>query len=72
MESIKTKIKDYLKLEERKPLKLWTGKTIFVRHWGLTFSDTSNLLNSLVIQGGKPEPLRLAALAARAYRNYIK
>jgi hypothetical protein len=30
------------------------------------------LLNSLVIQGGKPEPLRLAALAARAYRNYIK
>lgn len=68
----KQKIKDYLKLEERKPLKLWTGKTIFVRHWGLTFNDTSNLLNSLVIQGGKPEPLRLAALAARAYRNYIK
>ena len=68
----KQKIKDYLRLEERKPLKLWTGKTIFVRHWGLSFSDTSNLLNSLVIQGGKPEPLRLAGLAARAYRNYIK
>ena len=68
----KQKIKDYLRLEERKALKLWTGKTIFVRHWGLTFSDTSNLLNSLVIQGCKPEPLRLAALAARAYRNYIK
>ena len=66
------KIKNYLKLEERKPLTLWTGKTIFVRHWGLEFVDTSNLLNALVIQGAKPEPLRLAALAARAYRNYFR
>jgi len=66
------KIKEYLKLDERKPLSLWTGKTIYVRHWGLEFSDASNLLNSLVIQGAKPEPLRLAALAARAYRNYSR
>ena len=68
----KQKLKDYLKLEERKPLTLWTGKTIYIRYWGLEFSDASNLLNSLVIQGAKPEPLRLAALAARAYRNYIQ
>jgi hypothetical protein len=67
----KEKIKDYLELEERRPLTLWTGKTMYVRQWGLEFSDASNLLNSLVIQGSKPEPLRLAALAARAYRNYI-
>ena len=66
------KIKDYLKLEERKPLRLRTGKTIYVRHWGLEFSDASNLLNSLVIQGAKPEPLRVATLAARAYRNYSR
>jgi len=65
------KIKDYLKLEDRTPLTLWTGKKIYVRQWGIEFSDTSNLLNSLVIQGAKPEPLRLAALAARAYRNHI-
>jgi endonuclease V-like protein UPF0215 family len=68
----KEKITNYLKLEERKPLTLWTGKTIFIRHWGLEFADASNLLNALVIQGSKPEPLRLAALAARAYRNYIR
>jgi uncharacterized protein len=68
----KEKIKDYLELEERIPLMLWTGKTIYVRQWGLEFSDASILLNSLVIQGAKPEPLRLAALAARAYRNYIR
>jgi endonuclease V-like protein UPF0215 family len=70
-EDEKQKINDYLKLDERRPLTLWTGKTIYVRQWGLEFSDASNLLNSLVIQGAKPEPLRLAALAARAYRNYI-
>lgn len=68
----KAKITDYLKLEARKPLTLWTRKTIYVRQWGLEFSDASNLLNSLIIQGGKPEPLRLASLAARAYRNYIR
>ena len=71
-EDEKEKIKHYLDLQERKPLKLWTGKTIYVRQWGLEFSDASNLLNSLVIQGAKPEPLRLAALAARAYRNYVR
>ena len=66
------KIHDYLKLDERKSLTLWTGKTVFVRHWGINFSDASRLINSLVLQGAKPEPLRVAALAARAYRNYIK
>ena len=66
------KIKDYLSLEERTPLVLWTRKTIFVRHWGIGFFDTSSLINSLVLQGAKAEPLRVAALAARAYRNYIK
>jgi uncharacterized protein len=66
------KIKDYLKLEERKPLVLWTGKTIFIRHWGIGFFDASSLINSLVLQGAKPEPLKVAALAARACRNYIK
>lgn len=71
-ENEKEKIKHYLNLEERKPLTLWTGKTIYVRQWGIEYSDASNLLNSLVIQGAKPEPLRLAALAARAYHNYTR
>jgi endonuclease V-like protein UPF0215 family len=70
--SANQKINDYLKLDERTPLRLWTGKTIYVRHWGLEFSDASNLLNSLVVQGAKPEPLRVATLAARAYRNYSR
>jgi uncharacterized protein len=66
------KIHDYLKLDERIPVMLWTGKTVFVRHWGINFSDTSSLINSLVLQGAKPEPLRLAALAARAHRNFVE
>jgi len=68
----KQKILDYLNLEDRKLLKLWTGKTVFVRQWGVSFADASVLLNSLVIQGAKPEPLRLATLAARACRIYGK
>ena len=68
----KQKIQDYLNLDERKPLTLWTGKTIFIRHWGVNFSDASNLINSLVLQGAKPEPLRLASLAASACVKYSK
>jgi endonuclease V-like protein UPF0215 family len=71
-EDEKEKIKHYLELQERKPLTLWTGKTIYVRQWGLEFSDASRLLNSLVIQGAKPEPLRLATLAARAYHKSVR
>lgn len=65
------KKENYLGLEERKSLTLWTGKTIYMRYWGLKDSDASNLLNSLVLQGSRPEPLRVAALAARAHRNYV-
>ena len=66
------KLLDYWNLEDRKQLRLWTGKTVFVRQWGVSFADASNLLNTLVIQGAKPEPLRVANLAARACRNYRK
>ena len=66
------RIHDYMRLDERKPLTLWTGKTVFVRHWGINFSDASKLINSLVLQGSKPEPLRIAALAARAHRNFVE
>lgn len=67
----KQKIQDYSQLGEREPVKLWTGKTIFIRHWGLTLGDATGLLNSLVFQGARPEPLRVATLAARACRNYV-
>ena len=66
------KLLDYLNLEDRKQLRLWTGKTVFVRQWGISFADASPLLNSLIVQGAKPEPLRIANLAARACRNYRK
>jgi len=66
------KLLNYLNLEDRKHLRLWNGKTVFVRHWGISFADASSLLNSLIVQGAKPEPLRIANLAARACRNYLK
>ena len=65
------KIENYLRLEERKQVTLRTGKDVFVRSWGIDFDEVPDLLNSFLIQGAKPEPLRLATLAARACRNYV-
>jgi uncharacterized protein len=58
----------YEALPERAELKLWTGKAVHVRNWGITESEVLSLLNDITLQGSRPEPIRIANLAARAYR----
>ncbi len=60
------KLEQYKKLGKRKQILLDTGKSIFIRHWGLTLNDSITILNSFTLQGSVPEPLRVAKLAARA------
>ena len=59
-------------LPERAELKLWTGKAVHVRNWGITESEVLSLLNDITLQGSRPEPIRIANLAARAYRISCK
>jgi uncharacterized protein len=62
----------YEALPERAELKLWTGKAVHVRNWGITESEVLSLLNDITLQGSRPEPIRIANLAARAYRISCK
>jgi uncharacterized protein len=62
----------YDALPERAELKLWTGKAVHVRNWGITESEALSLLNDITLQGSRPEPIRIANLAARAYRISCK
>lgn len=64
-----SKLEQYENIGKRQLIVLQTGKAIFVRHWGLTLSDSINLLNYFTLQGSVPEPIRIAKLVARANVN---
>jgi endonuclease V-like protein UPF0215 family len=70
--SWQSKLEQYQKIGNRQRIVLRTGKTVFIRHWGLTLSDSIILLNYFTLQGSVPEPIRIAKLIARAYVNMSK
>ena len=55
----------YRELGERTPVRLHTGQTIFIRAWGISPDDAAHICNDFTIEGGIPEPLRIARLCAR-------
>ena len=68
----KSKIKLYNKLGERKKIILKSGKHLFIRSWGISISDSIYSINSFLIQGAIPEPIRIAKMVARAYLRLAK
>jgi endonuclease V-like protein UPF0215 family len=64
------RVEAYRKLGIREPATLKTGMRVYVRSWGITSTQRLQLLNSFIIQGKIPEPLRIARLVSRAARNH--
>jgi endonuclease V-like protein UPF0215 family len=62
------RLERYRKLGGRKPIVLHTGYKAYVRNAQVTDGDARRVLDAFTLQGGVPEPVRLAKLAARAYR----
>jgi endonuclease V-like protein UPF0215 family len=60
------KLLQYANLGERDRVTLKTGKSVFIRHWGLTLKNAIMVLDCFTLQGSIPEPIRIAKLAARA------
>jgi uncharacterized protein len=63
------RVEVYRKLGNREHITLKTGMTVYVRRWGLSPAKTLHILNSFIIQGKIPEPLRIARLVSRAART---
>ena len=55
------------KLGKREPILLKTNKFLLIRTWGIRLEDAVRLLNSFLIQGSIPEPIKLAKIISRAY-----
>ena len=49
----------------RKEARLKTGYRVFIRELGVDFDEAVKLLDGFTLEGGVPEPLRLARLLAR-------
>ena len=60
------RIAAYQKLGSRFPVTLKTGHTVFLRAWGLGFSDAAKLCSDFTLEGKIPEPLRVARLCSRS------
>jgi uncharacterized protein len=68
-ENGETKFRLYSSVKESTEVKLWTGKTVQVRNWGISIDEARSLINTITLQGSRPEPIRIAALAAREFRK---
>jgi uncharacterized protein len=60
------KLEQYRKLAQRDKILLKTGKTLFVRYWGISTDEVFTIVNSFTLQGSIPEPIKIAKLAASA------
>ncbi|HEX7033168.1 MAG TPA: DUF99 family protein [Nitrososphaera sp.] len=67
----KAKLQQYQKLGEREKVTLKTGKSLFIRCWGLSRKKAIAILNSFTLQGSVPEPIRVAKIAARSHANAL-
>ncbi|KZN25636.1 hypothetical protein A4G99_04000 [Haladaptatus sp. R4] len=46
------------------------GETVFVRHVGMDADEATEVVRAFTPEGGRPEPLRVARLAARAVDDF--
>lgn len=65
------KLDNLKKLGKRNFVLLKTDKFLLIRNWGIKLDDAIKLLNSFLIQGSIPEPIKLAKMISRAYLNTI-
>jgi uncharacterized protein len=59
------RLEAYRRLGVRTAVRLDTGYTVFIRGWGIPASEASVLCNDFTLEGGVPEPLRVARICAR-------
>ena len=60
----------YMSLGERFPVSLKTGRTIYIRSWGISDADAAKICDDFTFDGKIPEPVRVARLTARAFMRY--
>ncbi|MDZ7729765.1 MAG: DUF99 family protein [Natrialbaceae archaeon] len=60
------RLERYRSLPEREPVQVGNGETVYVRAVDLSTEEAATVVKAFTPSGGRPEPLRVARLAARA------
>ena len=63
------RLERYRRLGARSPVLLRTGLRVYVRNAGIGDPDARRVLDAFTLQGGVPEPVRIAKLLARSARS---
>ncbi|AEH36645.1 endonuclease dU [Halopiger xanaduensis] len=63
------RLERYRSLPERRPVSV-DGETVYVRHVGCEVGEAEEVVRAFTPEGGRPEPVRVARLAARAGDAY--
>jgi len=70
-EEVEKRLDAYRGLGERSAVDLGTGYEAYVRSVGLDLGDAERLLERFTVEGRRPEPLRVARLAARGVLDLL-
>lgn len=65
------RLETYRRQPERRPLSI-DGETVFVRNVGVDDAEADDVVRAFTPEGGRPEPLRVARLAARGAREFFE
>ncbi len=66
------KVRRYRMLGDRTRMQLGTGKSVYARLTSISEPDARRVIESFTLQGGVPEPVRLAKLLAHAARSALQ
>jgi len=70
-EALETRLETFERLPPRSRLRV-NDETVFVRWVGCEASEARDVVRAFTPEGGRPEPLRVARLAARAGRDLVE
>ncbi|ELY76824.1 endonuclease dU [Natrinema pallidum] len=68
---LEDRLETYRALPDRRELSV-DGETVYVRHVGLEAADADDVVRAFTPDGGRPEPLRIARMTARAADSYVR
>ncbi|WP_440770637.1 endonuclease dU [Natronorubrum sp. DTA28] len=68
--ALEQRLETYRSLPERRALSIH-GETVYVRHVGCDAETAAEVVRAFTPEGGRPEPIRVAKVAARAGEAYL-
>ena len=69
-DGLERRLERYDRLPQRREVSLETGETVFVRSVGVDDAEGERVVRAFTRSGGRPEPIRVARVAARAGEQY--